>query len=67
MIVHQALSERPVATALWLSEKTGLTIATVNKSLLHLFDLGIVEEITSQMRNRCYAYSGYMSVMNEGI
>ena len=41
--VHRALMEHPIATSGWLVEKTGITPATVNKSLGHLEQLGIVQ------------------------
>lgn len=64
--VHRALMERPIVTSKWLVEKTGLTAATVNKSLRHLEKLGIVEEMTSQKRNRLFQYRAYVVVINQG-
>lgn len=64
--VHRALMERPLALARGLTEKTGLTAATVNTCLGHLEDLGIVRELTGQKRNRVYAYSGYIEIMSHG-
>ena len=64
--VHRALCERPLATAGWLSEKSGLTPATTNKSLAHLQTLGIVQEVTRQKRNRLFSYAGYIEIMNKG-
>ena len=64
--VHQALLERPIATVGWLAEKTGITPATVNKSLVHLQRLGIVREITGQRRNRLFSYPRYIEIMNQG-
>lgn len=64
--VHRALFEHPVATAGWLVEKTGITPATVNKSLGHLERLGIVRELTRRKRNRLFSYSRYIEIMNEG-
>lgn len=51
-----AMVSQPVATSNWLVERTGLTPATVNKSLVHLGDCGIVSEITSRKRNRIFCY-----------
>lgn len=65
--VHRALLERPIASAGWLVEKTGLTHATVNKSLGHLEHLGIVSELTEHRRNRLFSYASYIEVMNQGI
>jgi len=65
--VHRALLAHPIATAGWLAEKTGITPATVNKSLGHLERLGIVRELTARKRNRLFSYSRYVEIMNRGI
>jgi Fic family protein len=54
--VHRTLMEHPIGTSNWLVEKTGLTPATVNKSLASLMQLGIVRELTAQKRNRVFIY-----------
>jgi Fic family protein len=64
--VHRALMEHPIATSNWLVGKTGITPATVNKTLGHLEQLGIVRELTAQKRNRVFSYSGYVEIMNRG-
>lgn len=64
--VHHALTKRPIVTAGALAQETGLTHATVNKSLSHLMDLGIVRELTLQKRNRIFSYAQYLGIMNEG-
>lgn len=64
--IHRTLLERPIATAGWLAGKTGLTPATVNKSLRHLEELGVVRELTAQKRNRLFSYVGYVEIMNRG-
>jgi len=64
--VHRALMEHPIVTSNWLVEKTGITPATVNKTLGHLEQLGIVRELTAQKRNRLFSYSRYVEIMNRG-
>ncbi len=64
--LHKVLMEHPIATAGLLSEKTGLSHATVNKALVRLEELGIVEELTSQKRNRLFSYSQYIIIMSQG-
>ena len=64
--VHRALMERPIATSGWLVEKTGISPATVNKSLAHLAQLGIVRELTAKKRNRLFSYAGYVEIMSRG-
>lgn len=64
--VHRALLEHPIATSGWLVTKTGITPATVNKSLVHLGRLGIVHELTARKRDRLFSYSKYIEIMNRG-
>ena len=65
--IHQAMLERPLATAGWLSTKTGLTPATVNKCLAHLGRLNIIRELTSRRRNRIFSYAQYIEILNQGM
>ena len=64
--IHRALMEHPIATSSSLVEKTGITPATVNKSLGHLEQLGIVKELTARKRNRLFSYAGYIEIMSRG-
>jgi len=64
--VHRALMEHPIATSGWLVEKTGITPATVNNSLGHLEQLGIVWELTARKRNRLYSYGEYVEIVSRG-
>lgn len=64
--VHRALMERPLTSSGWLVSQTGLTPATVNKALNRLVELGIVEEVTAQKRNRLFSYTEYIAIMNRG-
>jgi Fic family protein len=66
LLVHRALMEQPIATSGSLATKTGLTPATVNKSLGHLEQLGIVKELTARKRNRLFSYAGYIEIMSRG-
>ena len=63
--IHAALLERPIVTAGWLAEKTGLTIATVNRSLSNLEIIGVVHQLNDGKRNRLFAYGQYMKILNE--
>ncbi len=65
--IHQVLIERPVTTSGWLVEKTGLTPATVNKTLAHMEKLGIVQALTTQKRNRLFSYARYIEIVDRGI
>ena len=66
LAVHHTLLKHPIATSGWLVQETGLTPATVNKSLDHLIRLGIVRELTEQKRNRLFSYTDYVEIMNRG-
>ena len=63
--IHAAMLERPVVSAGWLAEKTSLTPATVNKSLSHMESLGIIRQLGNGKRNRLFAYSQYMQILND--
>ncbi|RPI77176.1 MAG: Fic family protein [Desulfobacteraceae bacterium] len=65
--IYRALVEQPIVTANRLTQKTGITPATVNKALGHLQKLGIIKELTAQKRNRIFSYGKYIEIMNEGI
>ena len=65
--IHNSLLQHPIATAGFLATQTELTLATVNKCLAHLCDLGIVQEITQQKRNRIFKYSTYIDTMSQGL
>ena len=58
--------EHPIATSGWLVERTGLTAATVNRTLERLEHLGIVRELTARKRNRLFSYPGYVEIMSRG-
>jgi len=67
LAVHNALLQHPIATAGFLAEHTGITPATVNKSLAHLAALGIVRELTQQKRNRIFSYTLAIDIMSQGL
>ena len=55
------------ATAAPLAKGTGLTPATVNKSLAHLERIGVVAELTNKQRGRVFSYARYIDILNEGM
>ena len=65
--IHRALQRQPLATAASLVAATGLTPATVNKSLAHLERLGVVTELTRKQRGRIFSYARYADILNEGM
>lgn len=60
LAVLEELQRQPISTSNALVEATGLTPATVNKSLAHLQRLGIVDEITNRQRGRVFSYARYV-------
>ncbi len=67
LAIHRALQRQPIATAASLSATTGLTAATVNKSLVHLERLGVVAELTRRQRGRVFSYARYVDILSEGM
>jgi Fic family protein len=61
LAVHEALQRQPIATAATLVKATGLTAATVNKSLAHLERIRIVAELTNRQRDRVFSYRSYVN------
>jgi len=67
LAIHQALQRQPIATSASISAATGISSATVNKSLAHLERLGVVSELTRKQRGRVFSYARYAAVLNEGM
>jgi len=64
--ILDALFEQPIASINKLIELTGISAATVGKTLDVLEkQLGIVKEITGQKRNRVFAYTSYIDILNQ--
>lgn len=64
LAVHHAMQRQPINTSNSLVQTTGLTAATVNKSLAHLQRLGIVNELTNQKRGRVFSYTRYVELLS---
>ncbi len=67
LAIHRALQRQPIATAASLAAATGLTPATVNKSLAHLERVRVVAELTRKQRGRVFSYARYAEILNEGM
>lgn len=67
LAIHRVLQSKPLGTAASLAAATGLTPATVNKSLAHLERIGVVTELTSKQRGRVFSYARYAEILNEGM
>lgn len=64
LALHTALERQPVTTAAALAKTTGLSIATVNKTLVLMEGLGLVSELTERRRGRIFAYREYIALIN---
>ncbi len=64
--VFDAFRDRPLSTIPALAEKTGTSYPTVSRAVEELERLGIVREITGRKRDRVYAYTSYLDILNEG-
>ena len=50
----------------WAAKKLGISQPTIQKSLDHLVNLGIVREVTGKRRHRIYEYTSYLKILDEG-
>jgi Fic family protein len=64
--VFDALRARPVVTVSDLAARTGVTYPTAAKQIDALGKLGILRELTGRRRDRVFAYSRYLAILNEG-
>lgn len=64
--VHEFLQRRPIVSIQAAAKQLSLSLPTVGKSLEHLIQLGIVEELTGKRRNRLFAYRKYLAVLDRG-
>lgn len=63
--ILDALFAQPIASISKLVDATGLTPATVGKVIDRLAtELNLVREITGQKRNRIFAYTPYIDILN---
>jgi Fic family protein len=63
-VVHEALQRTPITTAGALTRDTGITPATVNKTLALLEQKGVVSELTARQRGRVFAYTAYVECID---
>lgn len=64
--LHEAFQKHPYASGKSLAQATGLSLPTVYAALDELERLGIVKEVTGKRRDRVFAYSAYLDILNEG-
>lgn len=64
--VFDYASNRVVVIPRRVASDLGLSPSSVNSAIQRLTDAEILEEVTGKKRNRVYAYSKYLSILNEG-
>lgn len=64
--VFDVLTRQVLATVPQLEKKLHLSVPTIREAIASLSDLGIVNELTGQRRNRVFAYQAYLEILNEG-
>ena len=65
-LVHELMSRRPLLTIPRAASELGLTQPTIATAMQHMQALQIVAEITGRKRDRVFAYSQYVAILNEG-
>jgi Fic family protein len=63
--VLAALRERPLCSLKELANRSGLSFPTASKAVQTLVESGLVHELTGQRRNRVFAYTAYLDILNE--
>ncbi|MCC6917940.1 MAG: Fic family protein [Alphaproteobacteria bacterium] len=64
--VLEAMQARPIASPQALVRDTGLSHPTVTRALDMLGSMGIVRELSGRARDRTYAYTQYINILNRG-
>lgn len=64
--IFDCLRPRPLATLTDLAARTGVSFPTAARAIDALGRLGIVREATGRKRERVFAYSAYLDILNEG-
>ena len=64
--VFQHMQRNPIIAIPSAARRIGISAPTVAKSLGHMIDLGILEEITGRERHRLFVYRWYLDILNEG-
>lgn len=63
--VHESLFDRPIASVAEVQKLTGTSFAAANQLVARMCDLGILQEMTGQSRNRRFRYEPYVRLFTE--
>jgi Fic family protein len=66
LTIHANLQRHPLVTTSKLKDLCSVSLPTVLRNLSVLEDLGIVKEVTGKDRNKLFAYSSYLEILNKG-
>ncbi len=64
--IHVVLRTRPIVTLRHIQSSASVSHPTASAVMKSLIELGMVHELTGKKRNRVYAYSRYLDILNEG-
>jgi len=67
LLIHDLIKKTPITDGNKIVSMSGLTLPTVNSSIKHLIELGIVFELTGRSRNKIYKYARYLDILSDGI
>lgn len=63
--VHNAFMTYPLLNTAECKNRTNLSSPTVNNTFKLLTELGIITEVTGRQRDRIFAYTDYLAILNE--
>ncbi|MFM8532723.1 MAG: Fic family protein [Acidimicrobiia bacterium] len=64
--VHELMQASPIVTIQTVCEKLGVSFPTASTALENLAKIGVVRETTGRQRDRIYAYSDYLALLDRG-
>lgn len=66
LAIHNYLQRNPITNTKKVTTTCNISLPTVLRSFATLEELGIIKEITQKERNKIFAYSGYIEILNQG-
>ena len=64
--VIAVLERSPIVSITFVADELGLSFPTVSTAIKRLESLGLVQELSGQMRGRSFAYRAYLDLLSEG-
>ncbi len=64
--VHELMQASPIVTIQTVCEKLGVSFPTASTALENLAKIDVVRETTGRQRDRIYAYSDYLALLDRG-